>query len=52
MESVPHLPKLVSTKFAAAHKNGDLTFYETQVSVLRCHGTPVRSRLSLTASRR
>ena len=41
MESIDNLPALVRDKFDAAQKSGALTFYETQVSVLRCHEIPV-----------
>lgn len=43
MASIPNLPTLVRDKFKAAQDAGDLTFYETQVSILRCNGLPVRA---------
>lgn len=46
MDSITNLPALVRDKFDAARKCGALTFYETQVSVLRCNDTPVTSLYS------
>lgn len=43
MKSIRNLPSLVRDKFIAAQKGGDLTFYQTQVSILQCHGVPVRA---------
>ena len=50
MESIVNLPALVRDKFDAARKSGALTFYETQVSVLRCHGIPVMFQCKLPLS--
>jgi ATP adenylyltransferase len=43
-KAVRKLPTLVRDAFKAAQSNGDLTFYQTQVSVLQCNGLSVRPR--------
>ena len=41
MSPISKLPALVREKFENARAKGDLTFYETQVSLLQCNGLPV-----------
>lgn len=41
MAIISKLPTLVREAFRAAQKSGDLTFYQTQVSILQCNGLPV-----------
>lgn len=43
MATIANLPKLVRAKFKVAQTTGDLTFYQTKVSILRCNGLPVRN---------
>ncbi|TAQ85731.1 hypothetical protein B7494_g5953 [Chlorociboria aeruginascens] len=44
--SLGNLPALVRDKFKAAQITGDLTFYETQLALLRCSGLPIQVRFS------
>ncbi|CAG8971480.1 hypothetical protein HYALB_00002064 [Hymenoscyphus albidus] len=48
MESLKALPRLVRRQFKAAQEAGDLTFYATQVSILRCNDLPFQLRFSPT----
>jgi len=45
MSLIRNLPVLVRERFKAARINGDLNFYETQVSILQCNGIPVKITL-------
>jgi hypothetical protein len=43
MTTFSKLPTLVRDAFVAAQKTGDLSFYQTQVAILKCNGLPVSS---------
>ncbi|KAG0646819.1 Diadenosine 5 [Hyphodiscus hymeniophilus] len=45
-QSISKLPILVRDAFKAAQKTGDLTFYQTQVSILQFNGLPFQVRFS------
>jgi hypothetical protein len=49
MNSIDNLPAFVRDRFDTARKDGALTFYDTQVSVLRCHDIPVNNPILLQA---
>jgi hypothetical protein len=46
MATIRKLPALVHKQFEAAQASGDLTFFETRVSVLHCEGLPECTRSS------
>ncbi len=47
MSTIRKLPALVRKQFEAAQASGDLTFFETRVSVLHCEGLPECTRIRI-----
>jgi len=51
MSTIRNLPPLVHKQFKAAQASGDLTFFETRVSILHCEGLPVCTCMSWISSK-
>lgn len=50
MELVRGIPSLVRKQFKSAQESGDLIFYSTRVTILRCNGLPVSVLVKLFPS--